>query len=149
MSRLAVVPSLRPHCPPANATDPLLWLLDHAIRAGGLRHLLVPWTLMFAHRTRHMCHCMFYGMMWQSHAHDMMISPHAVLAPSPACMHTCKFDMHAHVCPNVLHCGAHWGFTYCVCRGMDQQLCGASGGVRCSFGPKEDAEDISGMYLGF
>ena len=53
LSRLAVLPSLRPHCPLSNATALPLWLLHQAIRADGLRHLLVPWAFIFADRTRH------------------------------------------------------------------------------------------------
>ena len=53
LSCFAMPPSLCPHCPPSNAADPPLWLLHQAIRAGGLRHLLVLWAFTFADRTRH------------------------------------------------------------------------------------------------
>ena len=52
-SCFAMLPSWGPHCPPANATDPPLWLLHQAIRAGDLRHLLVFWAFSFADRARH------------------------------------------------------------------------------------------------
>ena len=74
-----------------------------------------------------MCYCMFYGMMWQSHAHDMMISPHAALVPSPACMQTCKFDMHAHALVPVCFIAGHTGISRNLC---------AEGWISNSAGPQ-------------
>jgi hypothetical protein len=56
LSRPAVLPSLCPHCPPSNATDPPLWLLHQAIRTDGLRHLLVCLSPSLSHC---MCHVPF------------------------------------------------------------------------------------------
>ena len=56
LSRPAVLPSLCPHCPPSNATDPPLLLLHQAIRTDGLRHLLVCLSPSLSHC---MCHVPF------------------------------------------------------------------------------------------
>ena len=53
LSRPAVLPSLCPHCPPSNATDPPLLLLHQAIRTDGLRHLLVCLSPSLSHCMRH------------------------------------------------------------------------------------------------